>query len=131
MNLVKVEGFKDFYITPDGDIVKIKTAYLEPNNGNPRYVLVDNKKRKRIFPKKAKQMYKEAVGEYNNNYILRHELKDLGWSNKDIAKFIQKSKKFRVGEGYKIEQDIVDNRLVLVVRTDMRFGNWLEMVGAY
>ena len=124
-----MEGFKDFYITPDGDIVKIKTAYLEPNNGNPRYVLVDNKKRKRIFPKKAKQMYKEAVGEYDNNYILRHELKDLGWSNKEIVKFIQKSKKFRTGDQYVIEQDIIDNRLVLVVRTDMEFVDLLEMVG--
>ena len=128
MNLIKVDGFKDFYITSDGEIVKIKTAYVDSSNGYPRYVLVDKRSRKRISPKKAKQMYKEAIGEYDNNYILRHELKDLGWSNKEIVRFIQKSKKFRVGDGYVIEQDIVENRLVLMVRTDMEFGEWLGKV---
>ena len=126
MNLVKVPLTKSHYVDENGEIYKIQSAYYD--SSVKKYVFHEDNQRYKCSIKKAKKIYNSAMHVYNNNYVLRHELKALGWTNKEIVKFIQKSKKWRAGEGYVIEQDIVDNRLVLVVRTDGEFCEWLERV---
>ena len=129
MSLVKIPLTKNHYVDENGEIYKIQSAYYDTSV--KKYVFHEGNQRYRCSIKKAKELYNSAMHIYNNNYILRHELKGLEWSNKEVVKFIQKSKKFRVGDGYVIEQDIVENRLVLVVRTDMGFGEWLERVNTF
>ena len=85
--------------------------------------------------KKAKKLYNESTGTYDNEFMLRNELKIMNLSNKEIARFIQKTKKFRSTQLWKIEQSIKDNRLVLIVKTNLTFGVFYdkitEVIGEY
>jgi len=132
-NLVKYPNTKNYYITEDGEVVKIITGNFESDRN--RYVFTEDKKRYKCTIKKAKKLYNEFTGTYDNEFMLRNELKIMNLSNKEIARFIQKTKKFRSTQLWKIEQSIKDNRLVLIVKTNLTFGVFYdkitEMIGEY
>ena len=67
-------------------------------------------------------------GDYDNEFLLRNELKILDLSDKEIARFIQKTKKFRNTQLWKIEQSIKKNRLVLAVKTNLTFGVFYDKI---
>ena len=81
-----------------------------------------------MFYKKAKRLYKEINGDYDNEFMLRNELKMRNLSYREIARFIQKTKKFRNIQLWKIEQSIKDNRLVLIVKTNLTFGVFYDKI---
>ena len=132
-NLVKYPNTKNYYITEDGEVVKIVTGNFESDRN--RYVFTEDKKRYGCTIKKAKRLYKEINGDYDNEFILRSGLKMRNLSDKEIARFIQKTKKFRNTQLWKIEQSIKDNRLVLIVKTNLTFGVFYdkitEVIGEY
>ena len=132
-NLVKYPNSKNYYITDEGEIVRINTVQYDKSVN--KYVFQEDKIRTKCSIKKAKRLYKEITGNYDNEFLLRNGLKMRNLSDKEIARFIQKTKKFRSTELWKIEQSIKDNRLVLIVKTNLTFGVFYdkitEMIGEY
>ena len=55
-NLVKYPNTKNYYITEDGEVVKIVTGNFESDRN--RYVFTEGKKRYKCTIKKAKKLYK-------------------------------------------------------------------------
>ena len=125
-NLVGYPNTKNFYLTKEGEIVKIMNANFEVDRD--RYSFIENSIRFRCTVKKAKRLYKEITGDYDNEFLLRNELKIRDLSDKEIARFIQKTKKFRNAQLWKIEQSIKKNRLVLVVKTNLTFGTFYDKI---
>ena len=125
-NLVKYPNTKNHYITEEGEIVKIVNAYYDDSVN--KYVFKEGKVRTRCSIVKAKKLYKEITGSYDNEFLLRSGLKMRNLSDKEIARFIQKNKKFRNTELWKIEQSIKYNRLVLVVKTNLTFGVFYDKI---
>ena len=125
-NLVSYPNTKNFYLTKDGEIVKIMNANFEVDRD--RYSFIEKSIRFRCTVKKAKRLYKEIIGDYDNEFLLRNELKILDLSDKEIARFIQKTKKFRNTQLWKIEQSIKKNRLVLIVKTNLTFGSFYDKI---
>ena len=126
-NLVGYPNTKNFYLTKEGEIVKIMNANFEVDRD--RYSFKEDSVRFRCTVKKAKRLYKEITGDYDNEFLLRNELKMRDLSDKEIARFIQKTKKFRSTQLWKIEQSIKKNRLVLVVKTNLTFDAFCDKIG--
>ena len=125
-SLVKYPNSKNHYITEEGEVVKIVNAYYDDSVN--KYVFKEGKARTKCSITKAKRLYKEITGDYDNEFILRDGLKMRNLSDKEIARFIQKTKKFRNTELWKIEQSIEKNRLVLVVKTNLTFGAFCDKI---
>lgn len=125
-NLVKYPNSKNYYITEEGEVVRIQNAYYDDSVN--KYVFKEGKVRTKCSIVKAKRLYKEITGNYDNEFILRNELKMRDLSDKEIARFIQKTKKFRNTQLWKIEQSIKKNRLVLIVKTNLTFGTFYDKI---
>ena len=126
-NLVGYPNTKNFYLTKEGEIVKIMNANFEVDRD--RYSFKEDSVRFRCTVKKAKRLYKEITGDYDNEFLLRNELKMRDLSDKEIARFIQKTKKFRNTQLWKIEQSIKKNRIVLIVKTNLTFDAFCDKIG--
>ena len=125
-NLVKYPNTKNYYITENGEIVRIQNVYYDDSVN--KYVFQEGKTRIKCSIAKAKRLHKEITGDYDNEFILRDGLKMRDLSDKEIARFIQKTKKFRNTQLWKIEQSIKKNRLVLIVKTNLTFGLFYDKI---
>lgn len=125
-NLVKYPNSKNYYITEEGEVVRIQNAYYDDSVN--KYRFQEGYVRIRCSIVKAKRLYKEITGSYDNEFLLRSGLKMRNLSDKEIARFIQRTKKFRNTELWKIEQSIKDNRLVLIVKTNLTFGVFYDKI---
>lgn len=125
-SLVKYPNSKNYYITDEGEVVKIVNAYYDDSVN--KYVFKEGKARTKCSITKTKRLYKEITGDYDNEFLLRSGLKMRNLSDKEIARFIQKTKKFRNNNSWKIEQSIKDNRLVLIVKTNLTFGVFYDKI---
>ena len=125
-NLVGYPNSKNYYITDEGEIVRINTVQYDKSVN--KYVFQEDKISTKCSIKKAKRLYKQINGDYDNEFILRNELKILDLSDREIARFIQKTKKFRNTQLWKIEQSIKKNRLVLVVKTNLTFDAFYDKI---
>ena len=125
-NLVVYPNTKNYYITDEGEIVRINTVQYDKSVN--KYVFQEDKTRTKCSITKAKRLYKEITRSYDNEFILRNELKILDLSDKEIARLIHKTKKFRNTQLWKIEQSIKKNRLVLIVKTNLTFGAFCDKI---
>jgi len=87
-NLVKYPNTKNYYITEDGEVVKIITGNFESDRN--RYVFTEDKKRYKCTIKKAKKLYNEFTGTYDNEFMLRNELKIMNLPKEETIEIVSK-----------------------------------------